>query len=79
MKMLIDNFYTRVTLNRVKELVNKMNDFEFRPDTENNRIVYQTYKQQLIKVLDYLKYESSEDWNEANHYIQENLKVLSIW
>ena len=67
------------TLDRVKGLVSKMNDFEFRPDTDNSRLAYQNYKNQLREAFNRLKYESNEDWEEANHYIQENLKILSIW
>lgn len=37
---------TTTTLERVKDLVSKMNDFEFRFDTNNNRIAYQEYKKQ---------------------------------
>lgn len=70
---------TETTLDRVKGLVSKMNDFEFRPDTYNNRLAYQGYKNQLREAFNRLKYESNEDWEEANHYIQENLKILSIW
>lgn len=67
------------TLDRVKGLVSKMNDFEFRPDTDNSRLAYQDYKNQLREAFNRLKYESNEDWEEANHFIQENLKILSIW
>lgn len=70
---------TETTLDRVKGLVSKMNDFEFRPDTDNSRLAYQDYRNQLRKAFNRLKYESFEDWEEANHYIQENLKILSIW
>ena len=66
-------------LDVVKVLVSKMNDFEFRLNTDNNRLAYQDYKNQLIEAFNRLKYESNEDWEEANHYIQENLKILSIW
>lgn len=67
------------SLDVVKVLVSKMNDFEFRPDTDNSRLAYQDYKNQLRESFNRLKYESNEDWEEANHYIQENLKILSIW
>jgi len=67
------------SLDVVKVLVSKMNDFEFRPDTDNSRLAYQDYKNQLREAFNRLKYESNEDWEEANHYIQENLKILSIW
>ena len=67
------------SLDVVKVLVSKMNDFEFRLNTYNNRLAYQDYKNQLIEAFNRLKYESNEDWEEANHYIQENLKILSIW
>ncbi len=70
---------TETTLDRVKGLVSKMNDFEFRPDTDNSRLAYQDYRNQLREAFNRLKYESNEDWEEANHYIQENLKILSIW
>ena len=70
---------TTTTLDKVKDLVSKMNDFEFRYDTNDNRIAYQEYKKQLKEVFSRLRYESSEDWEEANQYIQNNLKVLSIW
>lgn len=70
---------TETTLDRVKGLVSKMNDFEFRPDTDNSRLAYQDYKNQLREAFNRLKYESNEDWEEANHFIQENLKILSIW
>lgn len=70
---------TTTTLDKVKDLVSKMNDFEFRYDTNNNRIAYQEYKKQLKEAFNRLRYESSEDWEEANQYIQNNLKVLSIW
>ena len=66
-------------LNLVKGLVSKMNDFEFHPDTDNSRLAYQNYKNQLREAFNRLKYESNEDWEEANHFIQENLKILSIW
>lgn len=69
---------TETTLDRVKVLVSKMNDFEFRPDTYNSQLAYQDYKNQLREAFNRLKYESNEDWEEANHYIQENLKMLSI-
>ena len=67
------------SLDVVKVLVSKMNDFEFRLNTENNRLAYQDYKNQLIEAFNRLKYESNEDWEEANNYIQENLKILSVW
>lgn len=67
------------TLDKVKDLVSKMNDFEFRYDTNDNRIAYQEYKKQLKEAFNRLRYESCEDWEEANQYIQNNLKVLSIW
>ena len=67
------------SLEVVKGLVSKMNDFEFRTDTDNSRLAYQDYKNQLREVFNRLKYESNEDWEEANHFIQENLKILSIW
>lgn len=70
---------TNTTLDKVKDLVSKMNDFEFRYDTNDNRIVYQEYKKQLKEAFNRLRYESCEDWEEANQYIQNNLKVLSIW
>ena len=38
---------TKSTLDKVKDLVSKMNDFEFRYDTNDNRIAYQEYKKQL--------------------------------
>ena len=67
------------SLDVVKVLVSKMNDFEFRLNTDNNRLAYQDYKNQLREAFNRLKYESNEDWEEANHYIQENLKILSVW
>lgn len=70
---------TETTLDRVKGLVSKMNDFEFRPDTDNSRLAYQDYRKQLKEAFNRLRYESCEDWEEANQYIQNNLKVLSIW
>lgn len=70
---------TTTTLDKVKDLVIKMNDFEFRYDTNDNRIAYQEYKKQLKEAFNRLRYESCEDWEEANQYIQNNLKVLSIW
>ena len=70
---------TNTTLDKVKDLVSKMNDFEFRYDTNDNRIVYQEYKKQLKEAFNRLRYESCEDWEEANQYIQNNLNVLSIW
>lgn len=70
---------TTTTLDKVKDLVNKMNDFEFRYDTNDNRIAYQEYKKQLKEAFNRLRYESNEDWEEANQYIEEHLKVLSIW
>lgn len=70
---------TTTTLDKVKDLVSKMNDFEFRCDTNDNRIAYQEYKKQLKEAFNRLRYESCEDWEEANQYIQNNLKVLSIW
>lgn len=70
---------TTTILDKVKDLVSKMNDFEFRYDTNDNRIAYQEYKKQLKEAFNRLRYESSEDWEEANQYIEEHLKVLSIW
>ena len=70
---------TTTTLDKVKDLVSKMNDFEFRWDTNDNRIAYQEYKKQLKEAFNRLRYESCEGWEEANQYIQNNLKVLSIW
>jgi hypothetical protein len=70
---------TTTTLDKVKDLVSKMNDFKFRYDTNDNRIAYQEYKKQLKEAFNRLRYESCEDWEEANQYIQNNLKVLSIW
>lgn len=67
------------TLDKIKDLVSKMNDFEFKWATNDNRIAYQEYKKQLKEAFNHLRYESSEDWEEANQYIQNNLKVLSIW
>lgn len=70
---------TTTTLDKVKDLVSKMNDFEFRCDTNDNRIAYQEYKKQLKEAFNLLRYESCEDWEEANQYIDEHLKILSIW
>jgi hypothetical protein len=70
---------TTTTLDKVKDLVSKMNDFEFSFNTYDNRIAYQEYKKQLKEAFNRLRYESCEDWEEANQYIQNNLKVLSIW
>lgn len=70
---------TTTTLDKVKDLVSKMNDFEFSFNTYDNRIAYQEYKKQLEEAFNRLRYESCEDWEEANQYIQNNLKVLSIW
>ncbi len=67
------------TLDKIKDLVSKMNDFEFKWDTTTNRIAYQEYKKQLREAFNRLRYESSEDWEEANQYIDEHLKILSIW
>ena len=67
------------TLDKIKDLVSKMNDFEFKWDTTTNRIAYQEYKKQLREAFNRLRYESSEDWEEANQYIDEQLKILSIW
>ena len=64
---------TETTLDRVKGLVSKMNDFEFRPDTDNSRLAYQDYRNQLREAFNRLKYESNEDWEEANNYIQEKI------
>jgi hypothetical protein len=70
---------TKSTLDKAKDLVSKMNDFEFSFNTYDNRIAYQEYKKQLKEAFNRLRYESCEDWEEANQYIQNNLKVLSIW
>lgn len=70
---------TKSTLDKVKDLVSKMNDFEFKIDDGINRLAYQQYKNQLRRTFNRLRYESNEDWDEANQYIQNNLKVLSIW
>ena len=70
---------TTTTLDKVKDLVSKMNDFEFSFNTYDNRIAYQEYKKQLKEAFNRLRYESCEDCEEANQYIQNNLKVLSIW
>lgn len=70
---------TTTTLDKVKDLVSKMNDFKFSFNTYDNRIAYQEYKKQLKEAFNRLRYESCEDWEEANQYIQNNLKVLSIW
>ena len=67
------------TLDKIKDLVSKMNDFEFKWDTTTNRIAYQEYKKQLREAFNRLRYESSEDWEEANQYIDEHLKILFIW
>lgn len=67
------------TLDKIKDLVSKMNDFEFKWDTTTNRIDYQEYKKQLREAFNRLQYESNEDWEEANQYIDEHLKILSIW
>ena len=67
------------TLDKIKDLVSKMNDFEFKFDTNTNRIAYQEYKKQLREAFNRLRYESNEDWEEANQYIDEHLKILSIW
>lgn len=67
------------TLDKIKDLVSKMNDFEFKWDTTTNRIDYQEYKKQLREAFNRLQYESNDDWEEANQYIDEHLKVLSIW
>lgn len=65
---------TTTTLDKVKDLVSKMNGFEFRYDKNDNRIAYQEYKKQLKEAFNRLRYESCEDWEEANQYIQNNLK-----
>lgn len=53
---------TTTTLDKVKDLVSKMNGFEFRYDTNDNRIAYQEYKKQLKEAFNRLRYESCEDW-----------------
>lgn len=40
--------------------------------TQNSRV-------KLKEAFNRLRYESCEDWEEANQYTQNNLKVLSIW
>lgn len=70
---------TETTLDRIKGLVSKMNDFEFKWDTNTNRIAYQEYKKQLREAFNRLRYESWEEYQEANQYIDEHLKILSIW
>lgn len=70
---------TTTTLDKIKDLVSKMNDFEFKFDTNNNRIAYQEYKKQLKEAFNRLRYESWEEYQEANQYIDEHLKILSIW
>ena len=70
---------TTTTLDKIKDLVSKMNDFEFRYDTNTNRIAYQEYKKQLKEAFNRLRYDSWEEYQEANQYIDEHLKILSIW
>lgn len=70
---------TETTLDRIKGLLSKMNDFEFKFDTKDNRIAYQEYKKQLKEAFNRLRYESWEEYQEANQYIDEHLKILSIW
>lgn len=70
---------TTTTLDKIKDLVSKMNDFEFKLDTKDNRIAYQEYKKQLKEAFNRLRYESWEEYQEANQYIDEHLKILSIW
>lgn len=67
------------TLDLIKDLVSKMNDFENKIDDNINRIVYRHHKKQLKEAFNRLRYESSEDWEEANQYIDKHLKILSIW
>ena len=49
---------TETTLDKVKDLVSKMNDFEFSFNTYDNRIAYQEYKKQLKEAFNRLRYES---------------------
>lgn len=70
---------TTTTLDKVKDLVSKMNDFKFSFNTYDNRIAYQEYKKQLKEAFNRLRYESWEEYQEANQYIDEHLKILSIW
>lgn len=70
---------TTTTLDKIKDLVSKMNDFEFKFYTKDNRIAYQDYKKQLKEAFNRLRYESWEEYQEANQYIDEHLKILSIW
>lgn len=70
---------TTTTLDKIKDLVSKMNDFEFKFDTKDNRLAYQEYKKQLKEAFNRLRYESWEEYQEANQYIDEHLKILSIW
>lgn len=70
---------TTTTLDKIKDLVSKMNDFEFRWDTNTNRIAYQEYKKQLKEAFNRLRCESWEEYQEANQYIDEHLKILSVW
>lgn len=65
---------TTTTLDKIKDLVSKMNDFEFKFDTNNNRIAYQEYKKQLKEAFNRLRYESWEEYQEANQYIDEHLQ-----
>lgn len=67
------------TLDKIKDLVSKMNDFEFKWDTNTNRSAYQEYKKQRKGAFNRLRYESWEEYQEANQYIDEHLKILSIW
>lgn len=63
-------------LERVKELVSNMNDFEFKQNTSANYLAYQELRRQLTSEFNYLLLSDEEEWKEANRYIEDNLKML---
>lgn len=65
-------------LERLKEIVGEMNDFESRENTMENYLAFRNLRRELSVEFNNLLYTSEEDWREANRYIDDNLKCLFV-
>lgn len=60
----------------VADLVNEMNDFEFRHDTFHNRCKYKYLCDKLTMFVNEYLVNDKESYYEAKRYIYSNLKKL---
>lgn len=72
-----NNHPTKNPLENVKELVKKMNDFEFQPNTEMNYRTYCAYKQELKDSIAYYQNVVTKEEHELMKAATKELITLN--